>query len=100
MKPEAKIVASIKKLLKKNKVYVWKNTGSIYGKSGVSDLLGLISPRGQMIAIEVKSDAKKVPTELQLKFIEEIKDSGGIAFWAWSTEVVKQELLSHGISLE
>ena len=51
--------------------------GSVFTKAGMPDLI--ICCNGYFIAVELKSDAGK-PTKLQLHQIEQIKQSGGIAF--------------------
>ena len=51
--------------------------GGIHTKAGTPDLI--ICCNGYFIAVELKGDTGK-PTKLQLRQIEQIKNSGGIAF--------------------
>ena len=93
-------------------VFCWKaNTTGIYDPSenvwrslkgfaikGISDILGIISPRGQAFAMECKTPERKalllrrtgIPcTPEQLYFIERIKAYGGIAGVVTSLEVAR-----------
>lgn len=45
---------------------------------GVSDILAVVN--GRFLAVEVKY-AKGKPSEYQTRFIDRIKDNGGVAFW-------------------
>lgn len=47
------------------------------GVAGVSDIIALHN--GTFIAIEAKADATKKPTELQKKFLGQVRANGGIA---------------------
>lgn len=60
---------------------------------GVSDILGVIGPKGRMLAIEVKTPKRrKNLTEHQLHFLQSVRDYGGIAFVATSVDDVIREL--------
>ena len=59
------------------------------GYPGISDILGCY--KGKMIAIELKSP-KGNATPDQLRFIENVKDAGGIAFIAKSLDEVIEGL--------
>lgn len=95
---EASIQRSIQRFLKKNGVEVFKTHGGIYSNSGMSDLIGIL-PDGRFLAIEVKSEAKKEPTELQYKFMKQVRENNGLAFWAWSVDCVRDELISAGYDI-
>jgi len=58
---------------------------------GVSDILAVLTPTGQMMAIEVKSKKGRA-TDEQRAFIESIKKSGGIALIARSVEEVEMAI--------
>jgi hypothetical protein len=45
---------------------------------GSSDLIGILSPHGRMVAIEVKTSTGRLTTT-QKKFLESVRASGGIA---------------------
>ena len=66
--PEGRVKTRVKKLLDKYGALHFSPMGTGYGVSGVSDI----------IAIECKADEKKLPTALQLKFLEKVKAWGGI----------------------
>lgn len=65
---------------------------SKYSINGVSDILGIY--HGRFLAIEVKTPINKKRTESQEKFIKNIKDNGGIAFYATSIDDVKKGLIN------
>lgn len=71
-----------------------KATGSYIplpdGEKGISDIIGC-SPEGRFIAIEVKKPDGK-PTQNQIDFIDKIKASGGIAFFAYSLAEAMESL--------
>lgn len=58
---------------------------------GVSDILGIIKPTGQFLAIEVKSKVGKLSPE-QKVFLDKVQSMGGVAFVARSLEEVKERL--------
>ena len=64
-----------------------------------SDLIGVWSPYGVFVAIEVKRPGwvfKGTPREVaQQNFINEINESGGIAFFASSWKEVYQKITSY-----
>ena len=71
-------------------IFAWRcnSTGIFDGKSyrkqggfsikGVSDILAILSPSGQLLAIEVKAETGKLSTE-QFAFITKINRMGGHA---------------------
>lgn len=85
---ESKIQTKIIKLLESiPHTYVIRPI--VCSKRGNPDIIALID--GIYVAIEVKQPNKK-PTNLQLSRINKIKQAGGIAFVAHSTEEAKIEL--------
>jgi penicillin-binding protein-related factor A (putative recombinase) len=62
-----------------------KNNGK-HLHNGTSDIIGEID--GRFFAIEVKYGYNK-PSENQIKFIERIKDNGGVSFWTNDFEKCK-----------
>lgn len=65
--------------------YVWRNsTGGRgryrFGKKGAADILG-VTPWGQAIAIECKSDKGKLSQE-QIEFLDELRKRGAIVIIA------------------
>lgn len=56
---------------------------------GVADRI-LVTPKlGTVVFIELKAPGEK-PTALQLKFINEITNHGGLAYWVASVEAAKE----------
>lgn len=114
MIPEKQIENSILNYLRANGIFCWKAqsvglfdpTKKIYRRSnnkhhikGVSDILGIM-PNGRFLAVEVKSEKGRATPE-QLQFIENIKESGGIALLARSIDDLKNKLKTDfGIDLK
>lgn len=48
--------------------------------AGVSDFLFCIPPHGKTAALEIKAKGNK-PTDLQKKFLDDIRSAGGLAGW-------------------
>lgn len=74
--PEAKVKAKIKAILKAHNVYYAMPIGTGYGNSGVPDFLCCVA--GHFFAIEAKA-GKGQATALQIKNLQSIMDSGGLA---------------------
>ena len=74
--PEGKVKDKIKKILKAHNIYYAMPHGSGFGNAGVPDFLCCV--QGEFLAVEAKANGNK-PTELQLKNMKEIRDSGGMA---------------------
>lgn len=77
--PEAKMKKKVDKVLKEAGVWFFAPQSGIYGRSGIPDRIGIL-PGGRMIAVEVKADPTKKPTELQKKVIGEMMDAGAIVW--------------------
>lgn len=75
-KPEVKVKAAIKKLLKDSKAYWAMPIGTGYGNAGVPDFL--VCHKGRFIGIEAKAGNNK-PTALQERNLASIRDAGGTA---------------------
>ena len=75
-KPEVKVKAKIKEILKRHGVYYAMPIGSGYGNSGVPDFLCCVN--GKFLAIEAKAGRGRA-TALQMKNIAEIQDAKGVA---------------------
>ena len=74
--PEAKVKATVVKILKQYGAYYFFPATGGYGRSGVPDIVG--SYKGKFFAIECKAGNNK-PTPLQQREIEAINDSGAVA---------------------
>lgn len=75
--PEAKVKKKIRAMLVEHGALFFSPVTGGYGVSGVSDIIALYN--GTFIAIEAKADATKKPTELQKKFLGQVRANGGIA---------------------
>ncbi len=100
--PEMQLVNEILDYLKKRgDIYAWRmNAGKVKTEqgrwfegapAGTADIIGLHLGTGRMVAIEVKVGNNQ-PTELQMDFLEMVKQARGVAFPAWSVEQVEQRL--------
>ena len=84
--------------------FCWRNSSTgVYGQGryrkkvgfdikGTSDILGIYSPSGRMVAIEVKREGStkcRVSVE-QFAFLKKITKMGGAAVWVNSLEEVKR----------
>jgi hypothetical protein len=106
---ESDVLKSILEFLAWRKIPSWRNNSGAFGgvhinkqgqakkwfvrfgKKGSSDILGVLPPNGKMIAIEVKRPGKYA-THDQSEFLEEIRESGGLAGVCTSIEDVKELL--------
>ena len=77
MTPEAKVKASVVKLLKKYEVYYFFPATHGFGRSGVPDIICCMN--GIFVAIECKAGKGKT-TALQDRELKRIKENKGIAF--------------------
>lgn len=77
MTPEAKVKASVVKLLKKHNIYYFFPATHGFGRSGVPDIICCI--KSLFLAIECKA-GKGVTTALQDRELKRIKDAGGVTF--------------------
>lgn len=82
--PEKKVKQQVVKTLKDMGCYYFFPATGGYGNSGVPDIVG--SFYGKFFGIECKAGKNK-PTALQLKNLEEIIESGGIALVINETSV-------------
>ncbi len=76
MATEASIVSTICANLKRRGIFHWKTTGSVFGKSGLPDLMVVIE--GRLIALEVKRPGKAA-TRLQQHRMEQLRKAGAVA---------------------
>lgn len=79
MKPEEKVKAKVRALLKSYgpALYYFMPRGTSMGQAGVPDFI--ICYKGRMIGVETKATEKNKPTELQLRNHEKIRKAGGVA---------------------
>ena len=76
--PESKTKNIIKRILTKRKAFFFMPATGGYGVSGASDFVGCY--RGRFFSIEAKAGGNK-PTALQLKFMVQVQQAGGISVW-------------------
>lgn len=74
---EADLQRKMRAMLEQRGAKVIKQHGDVYSEIGVSDLL--VCYRGHFVAIETKMPGKK-PTQMQERFLEEVRAAGGEAF--------------------
>ena len=100
---ETEIQKSISRYLNLKGIFNWPtHAGQIIpAHTGVSDIVGSLPGNGRIIAIEVKLPGWKPPKEetkaykhylRQRNFLENIRKSNGIAFFATSVEEVISQL--------
>jgi len=77
------------------KTKVYRSLKGRYSGKGSADILACIG--GHFVAIEVKKPSGSVVSLHQYKFLEEIRNAGGIAFIARSVDDVKRTLFELGI---
>ena len=77
MTPEAKVKASVVKLLKKYEVYYFFPATHGFGRSGVPDIICCLE--GNFLAIECKAGNNK-PTALQEREMQRRRNAKGDAF--------------------
>lgn len=82
---ESEITKEIIKELNKQGCIVWKHWSGAFSRKGISDILGLTS-RGRFLAIEVKNGSRYGLTTHQEKFLNEIREAGGIAMVAFGVQ--------------
>jgi hypothetical protein len=88
---ETEIIAKkIRPFLESLGVLVIKYHGSLYSQAGVSDLLCVLPPVGKFVALEIKKRGNK-PTQMQLLFLEKVKNHGGIAGVVY-TDTYKEDI--------
>jgi Holliday junction resolvase len=86
MTPEAKVKASVVKLLKKYEVYYFFPATHGFGRSGVPDIICCFD--GEFLALEIKAGSNK-PTALQEREMQRICEAGGHAYLINEEEVDK-----------
>ena len=100
---ESEIQRSIERYLNLKGIFNWPTHAGVIipAHTGVSDIIGALPGNGRIIAIEVKLPGWKPPKEetkaykhylKQRDFLENIRKSNGIAFFATSIEDVKSQL--------
>lgn len=77
--PEGKVKDNVTKVLREEEVYYFFPATHGYGRSGVPDIIACVN--GRFVAIECKAGTNK-PTALQVREIEAIRRSDGVAIVA------------------
>jgi len=77
MTPEAKVKSRAKEILDKLGAYYFMPATGGYGRSGIPDIVGCLN--GVFFAIECKA-GKGIPTALQEREINKIRNAGGHAW--------------------
>lgn len=98
---EAEIRNSIRRYLDLCGIFNWPQWQGQFSFRGVSDIIGVFPKSGRILAIEVKLPSWEPPQEEskhykhyieQKEFIENIRKSGGVAFFASSVGDVESQL--------
>lgn len=76
MTPEKKVKTRVTNILKEAGAYYFYPVTGGYGSSGVPDIVACY--RGKFLGIECKAGKNK-PTDLQLKNLRDIQNSGGVS---------------------
>jgi len=84
MTPEAKVKSRAKEILDKLGAYYFMPATGGYGRSGIPDIVGCMN--GVFFAIECKA-GKGIPTALQEREINKIRNAGGHAWLVNETNV-------------
>ena len=84
LETETWIKKQVKQILKDTRWKFWMPSANAFGRGGVSDFLAVKRP-ALFMAIETKY--KDIPTQLQLDFLEMIRDAGHYAFLVDETNV-------------
>ena len=100
--PEGALTKQVRELFKHLKIFHWKQFQTLGSKPGVSDIIGIrkikvsdlakagIEEVGVFFALELKAPGKK-PNDNQEEFLECVRQSGGLGYWASSIEDVISE---------
>lgn len=95
MTPEAKVKKVGRAIMTRMGMYHFPAFSGGYGRSGVPDDIGCY--QGCFVAVEYKANGGK-PTALQLKNMDDIRKSGGIALLIYEENVHQlEELINHEI---
>jgi len=90
--PEGQLTASVRSLLRAAGIFHWKEYQTLGSYPGTSDIIGCAKHLGgRMIAIELKSPRGR-PSPAQVRFIENVNDSGGLGFIAYDLDEVIEQL--------
>jgi hypothetical protein len=76
--PESKVKAKVDKMLNQLGVWFFSPQAGPFGRAGIPDRIACVN--GHFVGIEVKADASKKPTKLQLDCMAKIEASGGKCF--------------------
>lgn len=82
---EKQITASIRQLLKTLGIFHWKQFQTLGSPLGIADILGIYN--GKMFAVEVKAPKGRLSPQ-QERFLNIIREQGGIAILAYSVDDV------------
>lgn len=86
--PESKVKSKIVKLLKSRNVWYFFPLSNGLGRAGIPDIICCVD--GKFVSIEVKADATKKPTRLQIICAEQIIEHGGIWMLVYDDETINE----------
>jgi hypothetical protein len=103
--PEGRVKATCLRYLEKRGIKAWNNPSGAtriapdrwlhFGKKGSADIIGLIPPDGQFLAVETKTPGGRLSPE-QRQFLADIKALGGLAIVAKSWTDIDRVLREGG----
>ena len=88
--PEAKVKASVRKLLDRLEIYHFMPPANGFGRAGIPDIIACMD--GHFVAIECKA-GKGVTTALQDRELDNIDKHGGTVFIAREHNIPDLELI-------
>jgi hypothetical protein len=84
--PEGRWKKKVSEALKALGIWHYFPANNGYGKSGIPDVVAIVD--GTFVGVEVKADANKKPTPLQLLRAKEIQEAGGFWFLVYSDNCI------------
>ena len=101
--PESEVLKQCLEYLQLHGIFAFRNnTGALksgrrfihFGYPGSSDILGIL-PGGKFLAVECKREKGGKLSDLQIDFLNRIKENGGVAVCVHSVEDLKNILNSY-----
>jgi len=84
--PEGRVKTKLRRKLSQYPVWVYIPQAGAFGKSGVPDIL--VIANGRVFGFECKADAKKKPTDIQVRTMELIEEAGAVCMVVYDDETI------------
>jgi hypothetical protein len=88
--PEGKIKSKLRRKLTQYDVWIYVPQAGAFGKAGIPDILVLAN--GTLIGLECKADAKKKPTDLQVKTMKDMEAAGAPCMVVYDDATIDQAI--------